>query len=33
MTQQEELAALRFLVKKQKELLEEKERIIQKQNI
>ena len=33
MTQQEELAALRLLVEKQKELLEEKERIIQKQNI
>ena len=33
MTQQEELAALRLLVEKQKELLEEKQRIIDKQNI
>ena len=29
MTQQEELAALRLLVEKQKELLEEKQRIIE----
>ena len=33
MTQQEELAALRLLVEKQKALLEEKQRIIDKQNI